>query len=171
MYLRHPHTENYELSADTVTLTGTDITLDMCDSPTFIGLRQRDFDMELSCDVTNISGEGGITVYMCENEHYDILIRKNEDGDREAVLKMNIGSIKNTENIVKLPSDNAKLIIRSDSQIYRFYVDDGSNEIGLGYGFSKYLSSEVSGGFTGVMLGLYAVGGTSSFSGLKIEYK
>lgn len=170
MYLRHPHTENYELSSDRAVLTGTDVTLDMCDSPTFIGLRQRDFDMEICCDVKNTDGEGGITVYMCENEHYDIFIRKNADGSSSAVLKMNIGSIKHTESEVKLSSDSAKLIIRADSQIYKFYVNDNGKETGLGYGFSKYLSSEVSGGFTGVMLGLFAVGGKNEFSGFRIEY-
>lgn len=171
MYLRHPVRANYEMSEDCLRLTGTNVTLDMCDTPTFIGLRQRDFNMNLSCNVKLTSGEGGVTVYMCENEHYDVALRKADDGMIEAVLKLNIGNIKHVESTVKISTDTARLIIRSDSQVYRFFVEDDNQEKSLGYAFSKYLSSEVSGGFTGVMLGLYAVNGVCEFRELNIDYK
>ena len=170
-YLRHPVLSNYELSKDKFILKGTDVTLDMADTPTFIGIRQRDFDMELETDISIDGGEGGITVYMCENEHYDVAVRKADNGF-EAVLKLNIGNVKHIQCVVPLTDGKARLIIRSDSQIYNFYVNDGKNEIHLGYSFSKYLSSEVSGGFTGVVLGLYSVGGNKAeFSQFKISYK
>ncbi len=171
VFLRHPRLENYELSKDKFILKGTDITLDMCDTPTFIGTRQRDFDMELSVDISLDGGEGGVTVYMCENEHYEIAVRKSNEG-YEAVLKLNIGNIKHIENTVSLSGSSAKLIIRADSQVYKFFVKENGDETGLGYAHSKYLSSEVSGGFTGVVIGLYAVGdNTAEFSNLEIEYK
>ncbi len=170
-FLRHPRTENYDLSPEKFVLRGTDITLDKCDTPTFVGIRQRDFDMELSADIGISGGEGGITVYMCENEHYDVAIRENGSG-YEAVLKLNIGNIKHIEKIIPLKSGNARLIITSDSQNYKFAVKDGDTVTELGYAFSKYLSSEVSGGFTGVVLGLYAVGNnTAEFENLSILYK
>lgn len=170
-YLRHPDYNNYELSKEKFILKGTDITLEVADSPTFFGIRQRDFDMELETTVTINGGEGGVSVYMCENEHYDVALRKNGSG-YEAVLKLNIGNVKHTQGIAKITSETAKLIIRSDSQIYNFYVKDGEKEIHLGCGLSKYLSSEVSGGFTGVVLGLYAIGNnTAEFEDLKISYK
>ena len=169
-YLRHPHSENYQLSENKAVLHGTNITLDDVDSPTFIGIRQRDFNMELSAEVSADNGEGGITVYMCENEHYDIAVREN-GGEWEAVLKLNIGGIKHVQNTVKLSSGKARLIIRSNSVSYSFGVSENGNEINLGYGQSKYLSSEVAGGFTGVVLGLYTVGNnTAEFSNFKVEY-
>ena len=169
-FLRHPHTENYELSDSKAVLHGTAITLDDVDSPTFLGIRQRDFNMEMSVNVSVNDGEGGITVFMCESEHYDIAIRKSESGF-EAILKLNIGDIKHIQNTVKISSGNAKLIIRSDSINYNFYVSENGKETHLGSGQSKYLSSEVSGGFTGVVLGLYAVGNnTAEFSDLEINY-
>lgn len=168
-FLRHPRAENYELSDGKAILHGTDITLDDVDSPTFVGIRQRGFDMELGVDVSVSDGVGGVTVYMCENEHYDIAVRKNGVG-YEAVLTLNIGCIKHEQTVIPLKSGAARLIVRADSQVYKFSVDDGE-EKSLGYGLSKYLSSEVSGGFTGVMLGLYAVNGTSSFENLNIVYK
>ena len=170
-YLRHPNTDSYELSSDKFILHGTDITLDDTDSPAFITVRQRDFDMDLSVSVSVDSGEAGVTVYSCENEHYDIAVRRNADA-YEAVLKLNIGGIKHIRNVIPLSEGNAVLKINSDSQIYRFSVSDGCTETALGWAQSKYLSSEVSGGFTGVMLGLYAVGNnTAEFTEFDIEYK
>lgn len=169
-YLRHPHAENYDLSKERFLLHGTDITVDDVDSPTFIGIRQHDFDMDFSVDVSTDAGESGITVYMCENEHYDIAIRKSENGF-EAVLKLNIGNVKHVQAVIPLKEGKAQLIVRSDSVSYNFFVNESGNETHLGYGNSKYLSSEVSGGFTGVVLGLYAQGNnTAVFENLKIEY-
>ena len=91
-YLRKYHPENYKLSADKYELCGTDLTLDDADSPTFIAMRQRDFDMELCVNVNLCgNGEGGVTMYMCENEHYDIALKKTADGTF-AILKLNIGN-------------------------------------------------------------------------------
>ncbi len=170
-HLRHPVTENYKLGKDKFILFGTDITLDMADTPTFVGIRQRDFDMELSVNAEIDGGEGGITVYMSENEHYEVAIRRNGEGC-EAVLKLNIGNVKHIQNAVPISGNKARLIIRSDSQVYNFYAVDDGKEIHLGCGLSKYLSSEVSGGFTGVVLGLYAVGNnTAVFEGFSAEYR
>lgn len=165
-YLRHPNNENYELSANKAVLRGTGITLDETDSPTFIGMRQRDFCFELSVNVSVDDGEAGVTVYMCESEHYDIAIRRNENGF-EAVLKLNIGGIKHTQTSVPLSSGSAKLRIVADNLFYNFYLEDKH----LGCGQSKYLTSEVSGGFTGVVIGLYSVGeNTAEFADFSLDY-
>ncbi|MDE6763853.1 MAG: family 43 glycosylhydrolase, partial [Oscillospiraceae bacterium] len=171
-FLRHPYSENYKLTDGRAVLRGTDITLDDVDSPTFVGIRQRDFCFELIVDVdlTGENGEGGVTVYMCESEHYDIAVRK-KDGKHEAVLKLNIGGIKHEQTVISLTSRNTKLLVRADNLFYNFYIVDGGKETHLGSGSAKYLSSEVAGGFTGVVIGLYAVGGVEAeFSGFKINY-
>lgn len=165
VYLRHPHEENYELSADGAVLHGTDITLDDVDSPTFIGTRQRDFCFTLSAEVSVDCGEGGVTLYMCENEHYDIAVRKSENGF-EAVLKLNIGGIKHIQTAIPLTSGNARLTVKADNLSYSFYA----NGEYLGNASAKYLSSEVANGFTGVVTGLYAVNGTAGFTSFEINY-
>ena len=51
-------------------------------------------------------------------------------------------------------------------------VCDGDKSFDLGIGQTKYLSSEVASGFTGVIIGLYAQGNnTAKFSDFKVEYK
>ena len=169
-YLRHPHEENYELYDDRIVLHGTDCTLDDVDSPTFIGIRQRDFKSTLSCDVSALDGEAGITVYMTENEHYDIAVRKGQNG-YEAVLKLNIGGIKHIQNIVSLKDNKACLIIKSCNFGYSFSVKADSEEIELGFGDSKYLSSEVAEGFTGVITALYAIKGIGEFENFRCIYE
>ena len=165
-YLRHPKLENYELSDNKAVLHGTDITLEEADSPTFIGMRQRDFRFNLTVDMTLDNGEAGVTVYMCESEHYDIAIRKSETG-YEAVLKLNIGGIKHIQTAVPVSSGSGKLRIIGDNLFYNFYIGDTQ----LGCGQTKYLSSEVSGGFTGVVIGLYAVGNNrAEFENFRIDY-
>lgn len=170
-YLRHPHQENYEFSDNKVVLYGTDVTLDEVDSPTFIGIRQKDFKLTLSCNVSVENGIGGVTFYMCENEHYDIYIRN--DGEKsEAELKLNIGGIKHVHNTVQLPSNVAKIIVRSDNFVHNFYVLTTDNqEINLGFGNTKYLSSEVSEGFTGVIMALFAVKGKAVFNNFDCIYE
>lgn len=169
-YLRTPDMANYTLTKDKVTLKGTDITLDDIDSPTFIALRQREHKFDLSCDVTSKGGEGGITIYMDENEHYEIAVRRCDAG-YEAILRLNIGGIKHVQNSRLLADSKARLIIEGDNLNYTFKVQEGeSAPVTLGTGRTKYITSEVSGGFTGAMIGLYAVKGEAEFEGFGLKY-
>ncbi len=173
-YLRWPFTENYKLEADSVRLRGTEITLDKVDSPTFIGLRQKDFNAVISCDVTLSEGEAGITLYMDENHHYDIAIRNCGNG-YEAIERLNIGDIKSVERTENLKStNNISLVIHSTNEYYSFSIKSEGQEIHLGTAQTRYLSSEVAGGFTGVMIGLYACNEScnsfAEFSNFRCEY-
>ena len=133
-------------------------------------MRQKDFNFELSCDVSVTTGEGGITLYMCENEHYDIAVRKSGN-NFEAILKLNIGGIKHIQKSIPVRTGNIKLIVRGENVSYRFYAVIGGEEVYLGSGDTKYLSSEVSGGFTGVMTGIYSVNGVSEFKNYLCRYE
>lgn len=169
--MRCPDWANYDLQADHLILCGGRDTLDDCASPTFIALRQRAFDMEMSVKVTNEGGEGGLTVYSAELEHYDLFLRQQEDGC-EAVLKLNIGGIRHEQAVRRIPGNSAELVVRADSLSYRFYLRVDDHEELLGSGMSKYLSNEVSSPFTGVMLGLFAQSeGRSLFDELHINYQ
>ncbi len=161
--LRHPVTENYALSDDKAVLIGTEKTLDDVDSPTFLGIRQREFAGTFRAVVRLESGEAGLTAYMCEQEHYDIALRKTESGV-EAVAKLNIGGIKHTVCTCPISGNSAELIIRADNDGYLLIVSDGGGDTVLGYGQARYLSSEVSGGFTGVVFAMYAVNGTAEYT-------
>ena len=83
---------------------------------------------------------------------------------------LNIGGIKHRQSAVPISGNKAELIIRADNFGYSFFVVQGGNEVQLGYGSTKYLSSEVAEGFTGVMTGLFAVRGTAVFTGFTCDY-
>lgn len=207
IYLRKYNSDNYSFADDSLTLEGSNITLEDVDSPTFLGIRQLDFQMNLTVELeveshiktpvkaslgncnhidfiedassltndkpktvksvatqaleadTTTRHDAGITIYMCENEHYDLMLRSAEEkGKYEAVLRLSIGEIKHAQAIAPISSNKATLKVLSEPEWYSFYVIDGSKEIFLGKAQSKYLSSEVSSGFTGVVMGLFAEG-------------
>lgn len=173
--LRHAARENYLLSANKITLKGTGISLDDMDSPTFIGLRQKEFCCRISCEVFIDRGEAGITLYMDENHHYDLAIAKCPEGFR-AIERLCIGNVKSVEGEYALGNSNrASFVIESDNLEYRFHVKTPDGTVLLGTGLTRYLSSEVAGGFTGVMIGLYAYGqnstNTADFTNFKCEYQ
>lgn len=155
-YLRHPQTENYELSSKAV-LHGTQVRLNDTASPTFIGLRQKDFMGALRCNVSANRGEAGVTAYMCEEAHYDLGIRQRNDG-WQAFARLRIGDIEHVQSAVSISSGEAKLMIRFDNLNYHFSVVTDAGEVPLCSAQTRFLSSEVMSGFTGVILALYATG-------------
>lgn len=165
-FLRHPIEENYELGNDRAILRGTEKTLDDVDAPTFVGIRQREFNGCMTARVRLDGGEAGLTAYMCELEHYDIAVRKTERGF-EALAKLNIGGIKHIEKTLPLDGNEVTLEIKMTNEYYELKA----NGTPLARGMSKYLSSEVSNGFTGVVLGMYAVNGTAEFSDFEYVYE
>ncbi|MBE6856365.1 MAG: glycoside hydrolase family 43 protein [Ruminococcus sp.] len=170
-FLRHPVTENYSFSENKFTLTATDVTLDMADTPTFIGIRQRDFNAEISCELKSDATEAGITLYMDENHHYDLAVELSEEGNYVALLRLNIGEAKCVQNKIHLTDNSAKLKIYSNSYCYSFILCTENGEIQLGTAQTRYLSSEVAGGFTGVLIGLYATGeGSADFISFNCDY-
>ena len=178
IYLRHPHFEDYELQENQAVLHGTGITLNDTDSPTFVGIRQREFNGELRVKVSLDSGEAGVTAYMDENSHYELAVRKIGDTEEaadncvgcapipgaeyEAVCRLNIGGIHHIAGRLALEKPEAELRLVSDNWGYRFSVLSDGGEQTLGRGDARYLSSETCGGFTGVVFGLYAYGSGAS---------
>ena len=147
-------------------LRGTAVTLDDVASPTFVGIRQRDFCGTLRVRVTLLGdecGEAGVTAYMCEDEHYEIALRRTESGF-EVIERLNIGGIKHVQAVRKAPAGDAVLRLGMNNYAYTFALETPDGVTELGAGAAKYLTSEVSGGFTGVVLGLYAVGVQAQFT-------
>lgn len=157
-YLRDYHKENYQFTDRGLRLRGTKITLDEADTPTFAGIRQSEFHTCLNVAVSGEAKEAGITFYMDENQHYDLSLVQ-EKGVRKAALRLRIGDAACIANTVDLPEgmEKVEFSVVSDPNRYEFYcMVDGEKKF-LGSARTKYLSSEVAGGFTGVLMGLYAV--------------
>lgn len=171
IYLRNPVMGNYELSDNRYVLRGTAVTLDMPDSPTFIGIRQREFCGNLACSVTSDGAEAGVSVFMDERHRYDLAISPC-DGGYEAILRYTIGSAQYVHGTAKLSGSTARLNVAFDNHAYTFSVSDGDIQHELGRMETRYVTSEVAGGFTGVIFGLYSVGdgGTGEFADFSLDY-
>lgn len=152
-FIRNYRKENYELGADYLRLTGAPDTLFEGKLPTLAAIRQSEFEETVSVTVKSDCEEAGITVYMDENHHYDIY----KDGTGNVVLRLTIGCLSSEVSIITVTESKVKLVIEAQACGYRFFAEENGQKMELGYADTKYLSSEVAGGFTGVMFGLYAV--------------
>ena len=141
-------------------LKPTTTTLDKATSPTFVARRQTEkvFTATTLLDASHI-GEGmqaGITAYAAPLNHYDVIVEKR---DRKLYAKSNIriGEMAHCDKEVPLNSNKVYLRITSDAAYYYMQVsDDGKSFQTLGKMDFRYVSTEVIGGFTGVMLGVFA---------------
>lgn len=151
-FLREFRKENYDFQPKSLRLRGTLDTLSGLDFPTCAALRQSEFRELISVMVNGNCAEAGITMFLNEKHHYDFYL---EDGNY-VVLRLQIGNVVH-EAFRKKIKDSVKLIIHADEIKYEFMVMEGQLEINVGNADTRYLTSEVAGGFTGVMIGLYAV--------------
>lgn len=155
-YLRDYHKENYLYEENGLKLRGTAVTLDQADTPTFVGVRQSEFHTTLSVKVSGRAKEAGVTFYMDESQHYDLALVQENDG-KFVTLQLRIGDAKAEAGRMEISGEEAELLVISEPEYYHFYcIVDGEKKL-LGNARTKYLSSEVAGGFTGVLMGLYAV--------------
>ncbi len=166
-YLRDYDKANYAFEDGVLKLRGTTITLEEADTPTFVCIRQSEFDTELSVKVNSTAKEAGLTFYMDESQHYDLFVKKEAD-KKKVVMRIKVGDAQMVVKEIELPGcescpENGEesswicLEVTSTPAEYFFYYNDGKTKELLGSARSKYLSSEVAGGFTGVVMGLYAV--------------
>lgn len=136
------------------------------DRPTFIGRRQESAQMTVETLVNSSRAEAGLTVYQINDGHLDLCVNNGYVGVK--------CKLKNIHYIVReepVRSAAVKLRISSDGEQYVFEYSDG------GAPFRKLcelncslVSTEVAGGFTGVVIGMFAQGpGFADFGYFKYE--
>ncbi|MBE2270496.1 MAG: family 43 glycosylhydrolase, partial [Anaerolinea sp.] len=143
-------------------LRGSGATLNDAAAPTFIGRRQQHFRcmarVLLDFEPQTANDEAGLTVYQNEDHHYELAIIR-EDDQRHIVVRQRIGTLTAVTARQSLPSGTVTLLIEADTLEYRFAYA-GSDHVmhPLATARTRYLSSEVAGGFTGVYIGMYVYG-------------
>lgn len=155
-HLREYHPQEYTFDGDCVRLTGNRFTLCDVDCPTFLGVRQAEFDTDLEVVVSGQVPEVGVTFYLSEDHHYDLAVTC-EQGVRSVILRLVTGDAVMIREKIEVQEEKIRLHVVSTAEEYAFYARIDGREVFLGKARSKYLSSEVAGGFTGTVLGLYAV--------------
>ncbi len=167
-YLRLPDMSAYQIENETARLRACDA-LGSVGTVSFAGMRQEEHTgtMTVAVDASELAEgeEAGLTAYMNERDYYAVYATKKEKGLTVcARLVMDGHAVYAKEHAVE--SDCVTLRIQSKPLNYdlQFEEKQGVFET-LISGHSKFLSSEVTCGFTGVILALYCsgTGGWASF--------
>lgn len=163
-FLRTPDQERWSLGdkASCLTLVGAPATLNDGGAPVFVGRRQQHFVCQASAHLsfapTRDGEEAGLTVYMNEKFHYELAIVR-ELGERKLIVRRRLGSLWKVDVAIHWDSEEVVLSVKADETTYSFgFGSDESEPFWLGTGECAMLATEVAGGFTGVMIAMYATG-------------
>jgi alpha-N-arabinofuranosidase len=108
--------------------------------------------------------EAGLTIWMNPQHHYDLFVSQ-QNGQRYVAVRRQIGSLAAVVAREPLVDGPATLTIRADPHTYTFGCAVGQAEQQtLATGETRYLATEVAGGFTGVYFALYATGNGNASS-------
>lgn len=178
-YLRNPEQGQYQLctAEGTLTLKGTEITLDDQDSPTWLGIRQKEFDTEASVTVGILNGRAGVrtglTAYYNDSYHYEIYLTE-EDGTYKVCLSKHVHDLVTVTASASIDSVGpVTLKLVSDRVRYRFlYRANGSDFKELGSGLNVGLCTEgtKSVTYTGTYIGLFAENGWGIFRDFDVKF-
>jgi len=166
-YLRDPDLDLYSLEERPghLRLRGAAPGLDDVASPAWVGRRQGHFSVRVAARLEfhpEAAGEeAGLVVRMNERHHYEIFVTRR-DGQPAVVLRRRIGSLQAEVASRPLSPGEASglvLAVDADRDRYRFSHGPAADALRpLGEGETRYLSTEVAGGFTGVFFAMYASG-------------
>ena len=163
-YIRNPERENYTWNQQegSLNLLGSEKSLDDLGSPTFIGIRQKDFNVTVTAKLSfnpSVNGEeAGIAVFATP-EHYYSISKIIDNGRNYLQGSMKIGKIKHVSERIEASGEEVLLKFIADKDYYTMYFSsDGENWEFLGRNFARLLSSETAGTFTGVYHGMFASG-------------
>ncbi|HTK07558.1 MAG TPA: glycoside hydrolase family 43 protein [Ktedonobacteraceae bacterium] len=162
-FLRNPRAEDWSLSERPgwLRLYGSTVTLNDLDSPAFVGRRQQHLEANskalLDFHPTGEGHEAGLTLRMNEQHHYEIAVIR-EQGKRSIIVRRRIGDLIAIVARDIIPEEGlVELEIRAKSDEYTFlYTIAGQPTRNLASGATRYLSTEVVGGFLGVKIAMYA---------------
>lgn len=162
-YLRNPIREHYSLTEKkgSLRITASPHTLNDADAVSMVCRRQTEHHFRASTEFAfnplKENEEAGMTLLQNNTHHYDLLFRKS--GNKRMVqLRVRVGSISFIAAEKEVQGNRVRFTIEGTPDQYTFFYADPkkSEQVELCRQDTRYLSTEVAGGFTGVMIGLYA---------------
>jgi xylan 1,4-beta-xylosidase len=142
--------------------------------PVFVGRRQQHLRCRVrACVDARDATEAGLTVWMDDRLHYDVAV-----ADGRVTVRARIGPL--VQEVASADAPHAEAVVLA------IHIDDderGQDPDILTLGFDdehgaftalaslpgRYLSTEVAAGFTGRVIGMFAVGGTAAFDWFDYE--
>ena len=181
-FLRMPLLDNYKRQNGTLILRGTEKTIDDLASPTWVGIRQPEFNVEAVAVIDGVyfsreDAKAGITAYYSKDYHYDIFIAPSDDGQLKIKTARHIHDLYAVTNEVvitdsfkqngriylriKASSDYYQLMYSTDGREYRTL--DTASTAGLCTEGTMYMT------FTGTYLAMFAENGTAVFDSFEVK--
>ena len=164
-FLRNPRNEEWSLSERPgwLRLIGSENSLNDTNPMAFVGQRQRHFQCSISALLDfapRYDGEeAGLAVRMSESHHYEIAVT-SLGNERHIIVRCKIGSFVEIRAREKVETGPVRLKVKATPEEYFFsYALENKDFKIIGKAETRYLSSEVAGGFTGVYFAMYATGG------------
>ncbi|WP_068504416.1 glycoside hydrolase family 43 protein [Paenibacillus kribbensis] len=161
IFLRNPKPDSWTLKEHPgyLTLRGNEMTLDDTGSPAFVGRRLCHFTCHIATllefEPVNDGDEAGLTVYMNEKYHYDLAITLM-NGQKKMVLRKTVGSLQ-VEKTYDCLQGPVILQVEAQPEQFKFsFCHPKLEAVEVGKGESHLLSTEVAGGFTGIIIAMYA---------------
>jgi alpha-N-arabinofuranosidase len=138
------------------------------DQPTFVGIRQESakfsFDTKISLFDIGENEEAGICVYQINEGYVQCCLGNSRSGHRVGLKACLKGLQVDLAEKSLSGVEELWLRVNSDSKNYNFfYSTDGERFKPLQSVPCSLMSTETVGGFTGVVLGLYAYQGSTKF--------
>ncbi|OMF33061.1 glycoside hydrolase family 43 protein [Paenibacillus sp. FSL H8-0259] len=164
-FLRNPAEGSWSLEERPghLVLHGHEATLNEAAAPAFVGRRLSHFTANIAAaldyEPQHEGEEAGLTVYKNERHHYELVLR-TANGRRVAVFRRTVGSLR-VEHVEECPAGPVILRIKAlPGSIEASVQSPESGVTELGSGETHHLSTEISGGFTGVFVAMYATSGS-----------
>ena len=147
-------------------LRGTAVSLDAADgpSPTFVGRPQQNLRGRLATRIdfapVREGEEAGLVLYRTPRARYELGVRAHA-GRREVFVRQTVGTYLSTVTATAVAPGKGPLVLQIDAEPTRYRFSwgaaPGSMHL-LGDAEPRLLATEVTGGFIGTHVGLYATG-------------
>jgi len=164
VHLRNPVGQNYSFSYKRgwIRLAGSKWSINELESPTFLARRQEHFNFSATTllDFTpkKENEVAGMLVEMSNTFHYQFVVT-NVKNKRMLKVLYTLGDLKATAAEIALKPGSVQLRISGDKKNYAFQYAQGNDAFKTLTTLNiQFLSAEVTGGYNGVLLGLYASG-------------
>ena len=160
-FLRNPHEADWSLTdrPGSLRLRCSPVTLNDLDSPAYLGRRQQHFECRASTSVDFTPGseheEAGLTVLIDNQFHCEIAVTLR-GGRRTAIVRRTVATLSVEVASAALPDGPVELWIAADRSFYTLGIMSDGEFRPLAKSELRFLSTEVAGGYTGVMFGIYA---------------
>lgn len=162
IYIQNPVAANYQMVGGHLRLKGSQSSLTRNERPTFVGRRQESpnvlVETRLDFSESAVGDEAGLSVYQINDGHVDICLQGMR-GRMAVMVKAQLKTIDTTLAQDEIDGFEAWLRILSDGDNYQFeYSLDGQHYKPMYKMACPMVSTEVVGGFTGVVIGMYCYG-------------